>query len=164
MIHLPRKVPKHLFSIIVATLFISGNFACVSNAEAQGKPRSTSQSSKGSKGSTASARQSQRQSLGSRARSRSSAPVPPRKKVQNTEKAANRQSTGQSARSVVGSTAQFTANGPTVNMTTPAGVQQIPAPPPQQRQSTSLSNQPRRVESRTSSAGKSTTLTASTSK
>ncbi len=164
MIRRSRYIPKHLFSIAVATLFIAGNFAWVSDADAQGKPRPTSQSSKGSKGSTASARQSQRLSMGSRSRSRSSAPVPPRKTAQNTEKAANRQSTGQSARSVVGTAAQVTANGPTLNMTTPAGVQQIPAPPQQPRQSVGVSTQPRRVETRTSSSGKSTTLTASTSK
>ncbi len=107
-------------------------------------------------------RDGQRQSMGSRARSRSSMRLAPRQAAQNVEKAAQRRSTGQSATAVPGNTGQPTSNATTPAGTQPVAVAPVPAPP----RSTQRTDAAARATSatRTTASGKTKTLASSAAK
>lgn len=108
-------------------------------------------------------RDSHRQSMGSRHRTRAASPVPQRRSAENTNKATERRSNAQSATSIVGRPSQYSPAGPAVNASTPAGIQPVAVPGQQPRQSQQSSTAARSV-TRTTTSGKSTTMTASAAK
>ena len=103
------------------------------------------------------------QSMGSRHRTRAASPVPQRRSAENTNKATERRSNAQSATSIVGRPSQYSPAGPAVNASTPAGIQPVAVPGQQPRQSQQSSTAARSV-TRTTTSGKSTTMTASAAK